>query len=293
MLIDRLHKKGLINPPSFIIGNVHYLVIMGSEAYGVSSGSSDVDVYGFAIPPKDIIFPHLRGEILGFGRQINRFEQYQQHLVDDKEARKMYDLSIYNIVKYFQLVMENNPNMIDSLFVPHRCVIHTTKVGNMVRDNRKMFLHKGSWYKFKGYSYSQMHKMDIKNPEGKRAEDVEKHGYDLKFAYHVVRLLGEVEMILTEGDLDLERNREQLKSIRRGEWTKEQITEYFSTKERELESVYLSSTLPMYPDETKIKNLLLQCLEEHYGSLSGVIQKPDSFQNLINDLKRLVEKYEK
>ena len=32
-------------------------------------------------------------------------------LTDGQESRKDYDLSIYNIVKYFQLCMENNPNM--------------------------------------------------------------------------------------------------------------------------------------------------------------------------------------
>ena len=187
--------------------------------------------------------------------------------------------------------MENNPNLIDSLFVPHRCILHITRIGTMVRDNRKLFLHRGSWYKFKGYSYSQMHKMDIKNPEGKRVEEVQKYGYDLKFAYHVVRLLGEIEQILLEGDLDLEKNREQLKSIRRGEWTKEQIKEYFSNKEKELESAYLKSTLPMYPDEDRIKALLLNCLEEHFGSLGNVITKPDDFKNLLNDIQFLVEKY--
>jgi predicted nucleotidyltransferase len=267
-------------------------VMMGSVAYGVNEeGASDVDVYGFCIPPKDVIFPHLRGEILGFGKQINRFEQYQQHHVEDKEARKSYDISIYNIVRYFQLVMENNPNMIDSLFVPHRCVLHITKVGNMVRDERKSFLHKGCWHKFKGYAYSQMHKMDIKEPEGKRKEMIEKFGYDVKFAYHVVRLLNEVEQILTEGDLDLERNREQLKSIRRGEWKIEDIRDYFSKKEKELESVYLNSKLPYGPDEEKIKTLLLSCLEEHYGSLDQAIVKPDSFKNLLVDLQEILNKY--
>lgn len=290
-LIDRLHKRGLINPPYFLIHNTHYEVMMGSIAYGVSEDTSDVDVYGFCIPPKDVIFPHLRGEILGFGKQINRFEQYQQHHVEDKEARKDYDISIYSIIRYFQLVMENNPNMIDSLFVPHRCVLHITKVGNMVRDQRKSFLHKGCWHKFKGYAYSQMHKMDIKEPEGKRKEMIEKFGYDVKFAYHVVRLLNEVEQILIEGDLDLERNREQLKSIRRGEWKVEEIREYFSKKEKELESVYLSSKLPYGPDEEKIKSLLLVCLEEHYGSLDQAIAKPDSFKSLLSDLQSVLGKY--
>ena len=49
------------------------------------------------------------------------------------------------------------------------------------------------------------------------------HGYDTKFAYHVVRLIGEVEQILVEQDVDLQRDRELLKAIRRGEWTEERL----------------------------------------------------------------------
>ena len=29
-------------------------------------------------------------------------------------------------------------------------------VGNLVREKRKLFLHKGAWPKFKGYAYSQL-----------------------------------------------------------------------------------------------------------------------------------------
>ena len=54
-------------------------------------------------------------------------------------------------------------------------------------------VHRGAWPKFKGYAYSQLHKLAIKEPTGKRAELVAAHGYATKFAYHVVRLLGEVE----------------------------------------------------------------------------------------------------
>ena len=292
-LLDTLHKRNLINPPGFLINNVHYEVMMGSVAYGVSTDNSDIDVYGFAIPPKDMIFPHLKGEIFGFGKQINRFEQYQQHHIIDKDSRKNYDLTIYSIIKFFQLCMENNPNMIDSLFVPQRCVVHITKIGNMVREQRKIFLHKGAWFKFKGYSYSQMHKMNIKNPEpgSKRYEDIKKYGFDCKFAYHVVRLLNEIEQILIEHDLDLERNREQLKEIRRGEWTQKQIEDYFQKKESELELLYTKSDLQHSPNEKFIKNLLIECLEEYYGSLDKCIVKPDQYQNLVNDIEMLLNKY--
>jgi len=123
---------------------------------------SDVDVYGFCIPFKDMIFPHLKGIIPGFGRQIQRFEQYQKHHIDDVAFRKQYDVTIYSIIKYFQLCMENNPNMIDSLFTPQRCILYSSPIGNLVRENRKLFLHKGGFYKTKGYAYAQLSKLKSK-----------------------------------------------------------------------------------------------------------------------------------
>jgi len=294
-VVKKLAKKELIRPPSWMSDNICYECIMGSVAYGVSSDTSDVDLYGFCIPHKNVVFPHLAGEILEFGRQKKRFKQYQQHGVVDKQAAggkgKEYDITIYNIVKYFQLCMECNPNMIDSLFVPFECVLHTTQIGNVVRENRRLFLHKGAWFKFKGYSYSQMHKMKNKNPEGKRKELVEKYGYDTKFATHVVRLLGEIEQILIEGDLNLRRNREQLKSIRRGEWSESDIVQYFTTKERELEKLYTESKLPHSPDEGKIKELLLNCLEEHYGSIDNCISIPDKSTEAIQQIKEIVDRF--
>ena len=166
-LLKRLNKSGLLNTfPKFLLDNTMYATYMGSVAYGVSNLGSDVDIYGFCLPPKENIFPHLAGEIPGFGSQIQRFNQFQQHHIKDKSTDKEYDITIFSIVKYFQLCMENNPNIIDSLFVPRTCIMHSTAISEHVRENRKLFLHKGAYHKFKGYSYSQMHKMRIKNPEG-------------------------------------------------------------------------------------------------------------------------------
>lgn len=268
---------------------------MGSVAYGVASDTSDVDIYGWAISPKEDIFPHLRGEILGFGHQSKRFEQYQEHHIRDGDALagsgRSYDLTIFGIVKFFALAMENNPNIIDSLFTPTNCVLHLTRVGNLVRESRRMFLHKGAWPKFKGYAYSQLHKLAIKEPRGKRAALVAEHGFDTKFGYHVVRLISEVEQILMERDIDLQRDNEQLKAIRRGEWTEERLRQWFAEKESHLERVYSESTIPAVANEAAIKALLLNCLEEHYGSLEACIVDPDrslvALRNIQAELDRV------
>lgn len=294
--LSRLAERKLISPPKWLPDSVAYETIMGSMAYGVSSDASDMDVYGFCIPPKEDAFPHLRGEIPGFGRQIQRFEQFQQHHIHDPDALaghgREYDLTIFSIVKFFQLAMENNPNIIDSLFTPKSCVLHCTGVGERVREKRRIFLHKGAWHKFKGYAYAQVHKMETKTPldGSKRAANVEEFGFDVKFGYHVVRLLDEIEQILTLGDLDLQRDRERLKAIRRGEWTLEQVKAFFVTKEKELESAYAASTLPHGPDEASIKALLLECLEAHYGSLHAAVSQPSEERALLAQIKTLCER---
>lgn len=284
-----------LNPDQkWIKSNLQYEVIMGSMAYGVSNDSSDVDIYGWCIPPKGIVFPHTQGHIPNFGPAPQNFESFQLHHVKDPSKHAEYDFTIFSVVKYLGLVAENNPNIIDSLFVPQRCVTQCTAVGSIFRDHRKSFLHKGAWHRFKGYAYSQINKIRIKKPKEewstKRKESIEKFGWDVKQGYHVVRLLDEVEQILTLGDLDLGRNREQLKAIRRGEWTFEQLQEYFESKEKALEDVYLNSKLPDRANWVILNERLMEVLETHYGSLSEAVRF-DKQGVLLNELKALVSKY--
>jgi predicted nucleotidyltransferase len=292
--VRRVHTKQLATMPPYVHGGLQYEVIMGSFAYGVSSDASDTDVYGFCIPPKSVIFPHTTSKfIFGYDKTVpGNFEQWQQHHIIDKEKKKEYDFSIFNIAKYFRLCADGNPNMIDSLFVPLRCVTHSTAIGTLVRERRFDFLSKKCWHTFKGYAYSQMHKMDIKNPEGKRKLMVEKYGYDVKYAYHLVRLLNEIEQILLEGDLDLERNREQLKAIRKGKWTVSEVKEYFNDKEKSLENLYITSELPNKAQYDKIRELLFDCLAMWFDEDVKPAQ-----ENLINDLfydmQDLLNRYER
>lgn len=343
-------KKGLLQtPPDFIKTNLHYEVLMGSVAYAVSNDMSDMDIYGWAIPPKELVFPHLAGQIDGFGTQKQRFDVWQQHHVRDPSAGRTYDFAIYNVVRYLHLCMENNPNMLDSLFVPARCVLHMTPIANLVRERRKEFLHKGAYHKLKGYAFAQLSKMDVKKqsvPEvhavwaledeygidhgisyeevqrhpiasslegltweqrekyvgaykalmekNKRLEGLKRFGYDVKFAYHVIRLASQCEQILTEGDLELDEKgrREHMKAVRAGSFTQQDIHEWFTEKERSLGALFERSKLPDYPDENKIKRLLLDVLESHYGSLKQAeIVIPTREKDLLTEIAKLVKDY--
>ena len=289
-IID-LKNNNKIYGPEWLFDNAVYVCQMGSVAYGVSNNVSDIDVYGITIPPLSDMFPHLRGDIMGFSTTIKPFGVYSHdHIINDD---CVYDVAVYGIIKYFRLLLDNNPNIIDSIFVPDRCVLHIDDVGTNIRNNRHEFLSNKIIPKIKGYAYSQLsnlqNKKDITNP--KRKELVEKFGYDVKFAYQCVRILLEGEQIVKEGTLDIEKNSELLIGIRNGEWTFDYFEKWVQQKLTEYEDFQTISKLPVEIDESIIKSLLMECIEMKYGSISKIQILNPEVSNIINDMQLLIKKY--
>lgn len=306
MLLNELEDKGILGTgdakfpkPHWIVNNTIYLTISGSISYGCAdtntNEASDLDTIGICIPPKESLFPKY---ILGFD-PAPKLEPgvsgvYEEHHINDPSARegkgRQYDLNIYNITKFFSECLKCNPNLIDSLFTREECVLHCTKAAHVLKENRKIFLSKLCWNTYKEYAFSQLHKMESKKPLGKRKEQREKFGYDVKFGYNLVRILEECDQILSEGDLDLMRSRELLKSIRRGDWTQEQIIDFCDRKKETLEKTYSNSTLPAKPDATKVRQLLVNILEHHYGSLDKCLPKnPNAAEILLKEIKTMIQ----
>jgi hypothetical protein len=151
------------------------------------------------------------------------------------------------------------------------CVLHASGIGQLIREKRHIFLSKSLYKKFKSYAYSQLHKINSKEPIGKRKNIVDLYGWDTKFGLNLVRLAGECEQLLLRGELDLRENKEYLKAIKRGEISKEDVFQWFKEKEPYLERLYEKSSLPEEANLKEIKTLLLSCLEQHYGNLSDSI----------------------
>jgi predicted nucleotidyltransferase len=265
-ILCRMREK--ITPgQEWVLDNIQYLTIMGSHAYGMNHKDSDFDVYGCTIPPKHYLYPSNFGYIYGYDK-IPAFEQFQFSSKDGPPKNHL-DVQIYSIVKYVKLCFDNNPNMIDSLFTPDNCVLICTPLFKKIRSNRQLFLHKGAFHKFKGYAFSQMKKIRT-NPEDRQSETrktlIEKYGYDTKFAVHLFRLLDECEQILAGATLNLQRHRQQHKLVREGFYTLEEIEQQFKEKEKELEKLYNSSSLPYDRklNEKKIRELLVNTLSSFY-----------------------------
>lgn len=289
MLLNSMQKDKAICPPEWLPDNTVYLCVTGSESYGCADQvvlRRDKDIMGICVPPKRYIFPASVGHIEGFGKPKDIFEQYQQHHIEWN--RKEYDISVYNIAKIFWLMCNGNPNCVETLFVDRDCVLHSTQIAEHIRHNRRIFLSKKCYHSFRGYAFSQL-QLCKRESTGNRKLIKEQHGgVDVKALYHIVRLCLECEQILEEYDIDLRRHSDFLKAIRRGEYTFEQVENLFTEKEKLLEKLYNDSKIPYSSDQEKIRQLLLECLEMHYGSLSALVKLESDAEIKLRQIKEIL-----
>lgn len=106
-----------------------------------------------------------------------------------------------------------------------------------------------------------------KSRNKKRAPLEEKFGYDTKHAMHLVRLLRMGKEILTTGKIHVDRRNidsEELVAIRNGLWSYDQIEEYASNCDKELDVLYKESTLQNAPDINKIHKLTIEIIDDYH-----------------------------
>jgi predicted nucleotidyltransferase len=113
-----------------------YLSMHGSHCYGTSTPTSDLDIRGIAIAPKEYY--------LGM---TNNFEQ---------ATSKDPDLVIFELRKFIKLASECNPNALEIIFTDEQDHFHVSKLGYILLDNRNSFLSKRVKFTFQGYAHAQM-----------------------------------------------------------------------------------------------------------------------------------------
>jgi predicted nucleotidyltransferase len=117
--------------------------IVGSRAYGTNLPDSDTDTVAIAIPTEEYFYSY------------RRFDQSTGKTSDGG------DRVIYNLVKTVQLMKDCNPNMIELLFSPERCVQLNTKYWQAFIDIRDLFLSKKCKFTYAGYAFSQVSRIKV------------------------------------------------------------------------------------------------------------------------------------
>lgn len=276
--------------------NLIYKVVAGSQAYGLDTPESDLDVRGVCIPP--------RRYLLG----LSPFEQWEHQ----EEAG---DVVIYALAKFVRLALACNPNVIELLHTDPRHVLFVNDYGRRLLEHRHLFLSKRAGQSFTEYAISQLRRIErhhrwIINPpdhqptpeefaawpaEGRykfpdndayrayqaalkhwnqyqewqrnrnpaRAELERQYGYDTKHAVHLLRLLKMGMEILETGQVHVYRpDREWLRAVRHGLLSYEELLALAATYEARLGQLYDISPLPDEPDADAAEALVVELQEK-------------------------------
>lgn len=129
-------------------------VVVGSNLYGTNTPDSDEDYSGVFIAPKRYY--------LGLDKVEEVDCSFTSKRDDGKNDTDAVDFKLYELRKFMKLCMENNPNILEHLFVPEDKIIECNSLGDLLLIHKEIFPYKGLKQKFLGYAFSQKHKMMIK-----------------------------------------------------------------------------------------------------------------------------------
>jgi hypothetical protein len=126
-----------------------YLTRHGSHAYGTSLPTSDLDIRGICIAPRE--YYH------GFS------------LVFEQAVQKEPDLAIFELRKFLTLACDVNPNVIELLYTDPSDHLFVTPAMEKLLENRSAFLSRRVKHTFSGYALSQLKRINLhyrwlKNP---------------------------------------------------------------------------------------------------------------------------------
>lgn len=186
-----------------------------------------------------------------------------------KEVKKEHcDAVYYEFKKMVSLLLQGNPNVLSTLWLPRDQIIHAGWQWESLICNRDKFVGKHVCKAFHGYAQAQLHKMFA--TEGvfagymgeKRKQLVKKYGYDTKNASHLVRLLRMGIEFLRDGRLYVKRDdAAELLAIKRGEWELSKVRELAEQLFTTIQLEEQLSKLPPQPDHDGVENLLTEILK--------------------------------
>ena len=133
--------------------NKIFETVTGSHAYGTSIPSSDTDYRGIFIGAKEAIITGM---------------DYAGTWTDPKAE----DRTLYEVRKALLLIADQNPNMLELLWVRDKDIVSSTHEYDLLRGERESLLSSKAMHTFSGYAFSQLkrikgHNKWINNPQPK------------------------------------------------------------------------------------------------------------------------------
>lgn len=225
--IEHLLEAGDGGLREFII----YRCQVGSKAFGLSNESSDDDIRGIFLPPAD-----LHWSLYRLPEQIE--------LIENGEDEVYWELE-----KFIRLALKANPNILETLWTPR--VIDATPIAKQLREIRGAFLSQHIYKTYSGYVISQFRRM--KNSFEKKGQ------FKVKHAMHLIRLLYSGIAALETGEImvDVSEHRDELLSIRNGDWKFEEIRRKALSLDKDFQRAFDKTHLPEQPNLESVNQFLI------------------------------------
>lgn len=134
--------------------NLILKVRVGSHLYGTSTPESDEDFVGVFVPDAKYL--------LGLGRIEEVDLGVKSKDAEGKNTKDAVDYKAYTLERFASLALQNNPNILEILFVNPENILFVNETGQRLLDIKHSFLSKRIKHRFLGYAFSQKHKMVIK-----------------------------------------------------------------------------------------------------------------------------------
>jgi len=127
---------------------------IGSFLYGTNTVNSDEDYAGVFMPEENQVFGFETANFIDLS--------VKDKLESGRNSKEAIDVVFYELRKYAKLSLDNNPNVLETLFVNKENLLFANDFGKELLDNRHLFLHVGLKHRFLGYAFTQKRKMVIR-----------------------------------------------------------------------------------------------------------------------------------
>jgi predicted nucleotidyltransferase len=156
----------------------------------------------------------------------------------------------WELEKFLRLALKANPNVLECLYSP--VVEVATPLACELIEMRQAFLSRHVHRTYRAYVHSQFERLEAQLRERGRIR--------WKHAMHLIRLLLSGTTVLREGfvPVRLDRYREELLAIRRGEVAWAEVERWSAALARELDAALVGTRLPEAPDLARVDGFLIR-----------------------------------
>jgi len=245
-----------------------HLFVGGSELHGAKvKDTDDLDIYGTYLGPPELVL----------GLDKHDFYVWSTAGNERRNGPDDVDVCLYSLRKWAGLAAKGNPTALHFLFAPNCST--KPKLWKGILKSREVFLSRQAALQFRGFADAQVRRLQGigTGKKGQRHELIGVHGYDIKAAMHVIRLLNEGIELMRSGTITLPRGeKELLITIRTGNYgSLDRVLNLANSLFAELEKAERESKLPEKVDRSKISAVVSQTYLRYWNGSQSRNQNDD------------------